>query len=286
MVAGVRKQEDAERLKTELQTITPTLCPCNWTSRFDADVDAVGQMGAFDILINNAGVAGFGNPLTMSFESFREEMEVNYLGTLRVTRAVAPGMMQQRDGMIVNIATAFAKVNLPLIGTYCATKAALLSLGQALRAYLSETGVRVITVMPTTIDTDMSRGANVPKMGKEFVAGEILEAIREEKHDPPIGDEAHQVLDRLRKMRWRWRRCCQRIKLDCRLSDCQLSTLVFGLWLQSVVSNGEYQSAIGQLKIGNDQSCIVIAMNSQLWLPAFICSATALGRCRVQRASR
>ena len=86
-----------------------------------------------------------------------------------------------------------------LVGTYCATKSALLSLGQALRAYLSEHGVRVITVLPTTIDTDMSRGANVPKMTKEFVCGEILNAIREESYDPPIGDEAKGVLDGLAK---------------------------------------------------------------------------------------
>jgi NAD(P)-dependent dehydrogenase (short-subunit alcohol dehydrogenase family) len=75
----------------------------------------------------------------------------------------------------------------------------LLSLGQALRAYLAEHDVRVITVMPTTIDTDMSKGADVPKMTKEFVAAEILATIREERHDPPIGDEAKGVLDGLSK---------------------------------------------------------------------------------------
>jgi short-subunit dehydrogenase len=165
----------------------------------DADVVLIRQLGPVDILINNAGFAGFGNPLTMDFAAVQEEMAVNYLGVLRVTRAVAPGMMAQHDGIIVNVATAFAKINLPLIGTYCATKAALLSLGQALRAYLSEHGVRVITVLPTTIDTDMSRGANVPKMTKEFVADEILTAIREERHDPPIGTEAKGVLEELAK---------------------------------------------------------------------------------------
>jgi short-subunit dehydrogenase len=122
---------------------------------------------------------------------------VNYLGVLRVTRAVAPGMIAREDGMIVNIATAFAKVNLPLVGTYSATKAALLSLGQAFRAYLLDHNVRVITVMPTTIDTDMSRGANVPKLTKEFVAAEILDSIREERHDPAIGDEAKGVFEKL-----------------------------------------------------------------------------------------
>jgi short-subunit dehydrogenase len=149
--------------------------------------------------VNNAGIAGFGNPLTMSFSDAQNEVAVNYLGVLRLTRAVAPGMIAQREGMIVNVATAFAKVNLPLVGTYCATKAALLSLGQALRAHLADDGVRVITVMPTTFDSDMSRGANIPKMTKEFVAEEILAAIREERHDPPIGEEATGILDSLMK---------------------------------------------------------------------------------------
>lgn len=199
VVAGTRKEADREKLRSDASNSQANIVPVQLDVRFDADVDAITQMGTFDILINNAGVAGFGNPITMDFESFREELEVNYVGTLRMVRAVAPAMMKQNDGMIVNIATAFAKVNLPLVGTYCATKAAILSLGQALRAYLSDSGVRVITVLPTTFDSDMSRGANVPKMGKDFVAAEILEAIREEKHDPPIGDEAHGVLSSLAK---------------------------------------------------------------------------------------
>jgi short-subunit dehydrogenase len=165
----------------------------------DSDVDALSQFGTIDILVNNAGIAGYGNPLTMNFSDAQNELAVNYLGALRLTRAVAPGMIAQRDGMIVNVATAFAKVNLPLVGTYCATKAALLSLGQALRAHLADDGVRVITVMPTTFDSDMSSGANVPKMTKEYVAAEILAAIREERHDPPIGDEAKGVLEGLTK---------------------------------------------------------------------------------------
>jgi short-subunit dehydrogenase len=199
VVAGVRKSEDSDRLKTDAANNHANIVPVQLDVTVDADVNRVAQTGTFDILINNAGVAGFGNPVTMNFASVREELEVNYVGTLRMIRAIAPGMIDQRDGMIVNVATAFAKVNLPLVGTYCATKAALLSLGQALRAYLSESGVRVITVMPTTFDSDMSRNANVPKIGKEFVAGEILEAIRQEKHDPPIGDEAHRVLESVTK---------------------------------------------------------------------------------------
>jgi NAD(P)-dependent dehydrogenase (short-subunit alcohol dehydrogenase family) len=191
VIAGARKPEDREALKA------PGVTPVQLDVTIADDVEELVHLGAIDILVNNAGVAGFGNPLTMDFAAVQEEIAVNYLGVLRVTRAVAPKMIAQRDGVIVNVATAFAKVNLPIVGTYCATKAALLSLGQALRAYLSEHNVRVITVMPTTIDTDMSKGADVPKMTKEYVAGEILAAIREERHDPPIGDEARGVFESL-----------------------------------------------------------------------------------------
>jgi len=193
VLAGARKPVDLEALKSERVT------PVQLDVTNEQHVNGVAGLGAIDILVNNAGVAGFGNPLTMDFEKVRDELAVNYLGVLRVTRAVAPGMIAREDGMIVNIATAFAKVNLPLVGTYCATKAALLSLGQAFRAYLLDHNVRVITVMPTTIDTDMSRGASGPKMTKEFVAAEILTAIREERYDPPIGDEAKGIFENLAK---------------------------------------------------------------------------------------
>ena len=193
VLAGVRKREDLETVRSVRVT------PVKLDVTSDEDVKALAQLGAIDILINNAGVAGYGNPITMDFAAVQEEISVNYLGVLRVTRALAPGMIAKHDGMIVNVATAFARVNLPIVGTYCASKAALLSLGQALRAHLSDEGVRVITVMPSTIDTDMSRGADVPKMTKEFVASEILAAIREEQHDPPIGDEAKGVFEGLSK---------------------------------------------------------------------------------------
>ena len=165
----------------------------------DDDVSSVARLGHAAILINNAGVAAFGNPLKMNFADIQREIEVNYFGALRMARAFAPGMIAAGDGLIVNVATILAKVNLPVVGTYCATKAALLSLGQALRAYLSDHGVRVITVMPSTIDTDMSRGADVPKLSKEFVAAEILRIIREEPIDPPIGDEAKGIYEGLLK---------------------------------------------------------------------------------------
>jgi short-subunit dehydrogenase len=195
--AGARQPEDLEKLKSAAAAIGAPITPIKLDVTSDDDVSAAASLGFIDILVNNAGIASYGDPLQMNFADAMREMNVNYFGALRLARALAPAMIERGTGMIVNIATAFAKVNLPLVGTYCASKAALLSLGQAMRAYLGDKGVHVMTVMPTTIDTDMSRGADVPKMTTEFVAGEILRHIREGTIDPPIGEEAEGILESL-----------------------------------------------------------------------------------------
>lgn len=199
VIAGARKGEDIERLKSDAATTGECITPIKLDVTSDDDVRAAEELGVIDLLVNNAGIAGYGSPLQMNLEDAIAEMNVNYFGALRMARALAPAMVERGEGMIVNVATAFAKVSLPLVGTYCASKAALLSLGQALRAYLGDKGVHVMTVMPTTIDTDMSRGADVPKMSTDFVAAEILRHIRAETIDPPIGEEARRILDGLQK---------------------------------------------------------------------------------------
>ena len=197
--AGARKKEDIESLRTEAAAASAPITPVRLDVTVHAEVQSAARLGRADILINNAAIAVYGGPLDADFGHIRKEIDTNYLGVIRMVRAFAPAMVEHGDGMIVNVATIFAKVNLPIVGTYCATKAALISLGQALRAHLSDKGVRVITVMPGTIDTDMSNGADVRKMTKEFVAVEILKAIREETLDQPIGDEALGIFAGLSK---------------------------------------------------------------------------------------
>jgi len=210
--AGARKPEDIKKLQSDALAIGGSIIPIKLDVTNDDDVQAAAKLGFIDLLVNNAGIAGYGNPLRMNFEDAVREMNVNYFGALRMARALAPAMIEHGEGMIVNVATAFAKVNLPIVGTYCATKAALLSLGQALRAYLSDKGVHVITVMPTTIDTEMSKGADVPKMTTEFVAAEILRHIREETIDPPIGEEAEGILSQLKNEPLELERALSRIR--------------------------------------------------------------------------
>src|SRR5438874_1979061 len=193
VVACARRPEELESLVNSADA-RAKLTPVRLDVTSEEDVSAVAASGRVDVLVNNAGVAVYGGVLKAGMEEIRREVEINYIGLLRVVRAFAPAMVEHGDGLIVNVASVMGKVSAPALGSYCATKAALLSLSQSLRGDLAGTGVRVIAVLPATIDTDMSRGFGGEKMTAEQAAREIVEAIRSEKTEAPIGDGARGVL--------------------------------------------------------------------------------------------
>jgi short-subunit dehydrogenase len=193
IVAGARRTEELESL-AGFVSARAKITPVRLDVTSDEDLSAAAASGRIDVLVNNAGVAVYGGVLKAGMEEIRREVEINYLGALRVVRAFAPAMVEQGDGLIVNVASILGKVSAPVVGTYCATKAALLSLSQSLRGDLAGSGVRVIAVLPGTIDTDMSRGFEGEKMTPEQAAREIIEAIRSEKTEAPIGEGARGVL--------------------------------------------------------------------------------------------
>jgi short-subunit dehydrogenase len=137
-----------------------------------------------DILVHAAGVNANRRLFTDGVEATaREEMEVNYFGLLRLAGAFAPPMRSRRRGVIVNILTVLANVNLPLMATYCASKAAAHSLTQALRAELSRDGVLVCGIYPPVVDTAMSRHVPGPKLAPAELATLIVRAIRDDAED-------------------------------------------------------------------------------------------------------
>src|ERR1700678_2507089 len=118
--------------------------------------------GATDvqILINNAGV-NLRAPFIAapSLAAARREMDTNYFGTLAMCRAFAPILGKHRDAggsAIVNVASILGKVTLPNLGSYCASKAAMLRLSEGIRAELAGQGTRVVLVLPWAVDTVMS----------------------------------------------------------------------------------------------------------------------------------
>ena len=133
-----------------------------------------------DLLINNAGVNRMAAlAASEDMQGAREEMEVNYFGTLAMCRAFAPVLKQNGGGAIVNLLSILARVNLPLMGSLCASKAAGLSMVQGLRAELAVQQTAVIAVMPGAVDTDMSKDFPPPKMPASEVAQAIVQGLEE-----------------------------------------------------------------------------------------------------------
>lgn len=131
-----------------------------------------------DILVNNAGVTAISGLLDAdTLDGARQEIEVNYLGTLNVIRAFAPFMKEKRQGVIVNVLTVLAHVCLPPMGSYCASKAAALSMTQGVRAELMPWGVRVAAIFPSTVDTPASADSPPPKLRPADVAEAVVTMI-------------------------------------------------------------------------------------------------------------
>ncbi|MCS7458931.1 SDR family oxidoreductase [Paenibacillus doosanensis] len=111
------------------------------------------QYGRIDILINNAGYGVFERFVDTPLEEFESMMDVNYMGTVRCTKAVLPHMLQSGSGHIVNIASMAGKIGSAKSTGYTATKHAVLGFTNSLRQELVGTGVYLSAINPGPIDT-------------------------------------------------------------------------------------------------------------------------------------
>lgn len=135
-----------------------------------------------NLLFNNAGVLDFGSVLDAPDEAFRRNFDVNCFGLLHATRAFAPALIRNH-GAVVNLLTLVALASMPGLGVYNASKAAAWSLTQSLRADLGKKGVKVFSVFPGAVDTDMIKAVEMPKTSPRAVADEVLAALEANVED-------------------------------------------------------------------------------------------------------
>lgn len=151
------------------------------------------------LLINNAGVNyNTGLLAAPTLDTARHEMEVNYFGLLHMCRAFAPILKANGGGALVNLLTVVARVNLPLLGSYAASKAAAASLTQGIRAELAAQGTLVVGVYPSAVDTDMTKGIDMPKLQPSEVVMAALQAVEADTEEIDIGAMAISVAQGLR----------------------------------------------------------------------------------------
>lgn len=130
--------------------------------------------GSLDILINNAGVA-LQDDLS-DREALQQHLAVNLFGTFDVTQALLPSLIRSR-GAVVNVLSIAALAALPILPAYSISKGATFSLSQSLRALLAGKGVSVHAVLTGPVDTDMTRGLDVPKASPASVATAIFDGV-------------------------------------------------------------------------------------------------------------
>jgi len=113
----------------------------------------VERFGRVDVLFNNAGISGVGDVEETTLELWEQVMRVNVRGVFLMSRAVAPIMIRQRSGSIINMSSAIAQTGLARRVSYAASKGAVLSLTKSMQVDLAPHGVRVNALQPGTIMT-------------------------------------------------------------------------------------------------------------------------------------
>ena len=108
------------------------------------------------LLVNCAGVAHQAPFINSHLNKVEEEITLNLIGMLTITRLVAKRMVAQKEGTIVNVSSLMGKVAAPTMATYSATKFAILGFSHALRSELAVHNIKVVTLLPTLTDTDMA----------------------------------------------------------------------------------------------------------------------------------
>ncbi|MEK8128031.1 3-ketoacyl-ACP reductase [Paenibacillus filicis] len=185
-----RSLSDLEALKAELTReygVNVHLAVADIGKRAEVE-QAVSQLisglGSLDILINNAGIAGFGKLAEMEPEQWEGIIQTNLMGTYYVTRAALPTMLEQNSGSIINIASTAGERGFATGSAYCASKFAVMGMTEALMQEVRKSNIRVTALTPSTVNTELAVKAGLPigdedrMMQAEDVAELILTALK------------------------------------------------------------------------------------------------------------
>ena len=196
--ATARKPEVIDYLKGECAEIG-ALDVTDQKSIDACVAEVMAKAGRIDVLVNNAGYALIGPVIDLSMDDLRLQFETNVIGLAALTKAVAPHMIKQHSGVIVNISSVSGICATPFAGAYCATKAAVNLLSDSLRAELAPFGISVVTVQPGAIKSGFGRAA-AKSIGQcedsvyAPLAGYIKARAVSSQKDPTSAEEFSRVL--------------------------------------------------------------------------------------------
>ena len=161
---------------------------------------AVAQLGAVDILINNAGVGRFSPLVDLSVEDWCETVDTNLSGVFYCCRAAIPAMKRGGGGWIINVSSLAGKHPFAGGAAYCASKAGLNAFTESLMQEVRHDGIRVSCVLPGSVDTEF--GGNEPsddagwKLAPSDVAQTVVDLLRHPPRSLPSRVELRPAVPR------------------------------------------------------------------------------------------
>ncbi|SFC01565.1 3-oxoacyl-[acyl-carrier protein] reductase [Algibacter lectus] len=129
----------------------------------------ISNLGGVDILVNNAGIAAIGSFNEMPVEQWSEIIQTNVMGMYYVTKEVLPHLIDKNEGDIINVSSTAGLNGNPNISAYCASKFAVIGMSESLMKEVRKNNIRVNTLTPSTIETDMTVELGMLDKGSENV---------------------------------------------------------------------------------------------------------------------
>lgn len=167
-----RNAELLQKVKQEFLTVnskvsieTYALDVADMPATYQLITDILNKHANVDVLINNAGIADLGTT-DMTLEDFAKIQAVNVNGMFAVAKAVAEKMRAQQSGYIFNVASMSGKRATAKLGAYCASKHAVVGFTESLLRELMPYGIKVTSICPGLVDTDMTKNAKIANADK------------------------------------------------------------------------------------------------------------------------
>ena len=200
LILVARERQKLAEVATEIETIgvKVTTLSLDLTQPASINITIAGAWSThkpIHLLVNCAGVAHQSTFLDTQTHKFEEEISLNLLGMMNITRAMAKRMASQKEGIIVNVSSLMGKVAAPTMSTYSATKFAIVGFTQALRSELAEHNIEVIALLPTLTDTEMARNLQlfrwVMPMTPKQVAQTLVSGLRKNRSEILVGWQSY-----------------------------------------------------------------------------------------------
>lgn len=179
---------DARALDEAAQAMPGTkVCVADISSSEDRE-RVVNTFTDVSVLINNAGIQRMGEFEQMSAAEIEQELQVNLIAPILLTRAFLPILKTHDEAAIVNVSSMLALMPKQSASVYCASKAGLHSFTQSLRWQLETTGVRVFEIAPLLVDTAMAAGrGGKRKISADALANEFWSSFQSNRFGVYVG---------------------------------------------------------------------------------------------------